>query len=215
MPRHPSEAFYRESAPFPALPACEHYAGSEKLIAKAIELQRTLGLSFDVTLDLEDGAPEGREEAHAKMVADVLRACSDRHRRGVRVHGVEHGSFRRDLEVVLDGARDRIAYLTLPKARGVADVQAALQFTGDVPLHVLIETHGALRDAFAIAALPQVEVLDFGLMDFVSAHHGAIPSSAMRSPGQFEHALVRRAKRRSRPRRWRTAPSLRTTSRSI
>jgi citrate lyase subunit beta/citryl-CoA lyase len=31
-------------------------------------------------------------------------------------------------------------------------------------------------------------------MDFVSGHHGAIPSSAMKSPGQFEHALVARAK---------------------
>jgi citrate lyase subunit beta/citryl-CoA lyase len=31
-------------------------------------------------------------------------------------------------------------------------------------------------------------------MDFVSAHHGAIPASAMKSPGQFEHPLVTRAK---------------------
>jgi citrate lyase subunit beta/citryl-CoA lyase len=31
-------------------------------------------------------------------------------------------------------------------------------------------------------------------MDFVSAHHGAIPASAMRSPGQFEHKLLPRAK---------------------
>jgi citrate lyase subunit beta/citryl-CoA lyase len=31
-------------------------------------------------------------------------------------------------------------------------------------------------------------------MDFVSAHHGAIPAAAMRSPGQFEHALLVRAK---------------------
>jgi citrate lyase subunit beta/citryl-CoA lyase len=37
-------------------------------------------------------------------------------------------------------------------------------------------------------------VLDFGLMDFVSAHHGAIPASAMRSPAQFEHQLLARAK---------------------
>ena len=36
-----------------------------------------------------------------------------------------------------------------------------------------------------IAATPWVQVLDFGLMDFVSGHHGAIPASAMRSPGQF------------------------------
>jgi citrate lyase subunit beta/citryl-CoA lyase len=31
-------------------------------------------------------------------------------------------------------------------------------------------------------------------MDFVSDHYGAIPGSAMRSPGQFSHALVTRAK---------------------
>ncbi|HBD35899.1 MAG TPA: CoA ester lyase, partial [Cupriavidus sp.] len=39
----------------------------------------------------------------------------------------------------------------------------------------------------------QVECLSFGLMDFVSAHHGAIPGEAMRSPEQFEHPLIRRA----------------------
>jgi citrate lyase subunit beta/citryl-CoA lyase len=58
----------------------------------------------------------------------------------------------------------------------------------------LIETHGALADVFAIAALPQVQSLSFGIMDFVSAHYGAIPSAAMRSPAQFSHPLVTRAK---------------------
>ena len=47
---------------------------------------------------------------------------------------------------------------------------------------------------FELAALPGVEALSFGLMDFVSAHDGAIPDTAMRSPGQFDHPLVRRAK---------------------
>jgi citrate lyase subunit beta/citryl-CoA lyase len=37
-----------------------------------------------------------------------------------------------------------------------------------------------------------VESLSFGLMDFVSAHHGAIPGSAM-DRGQFDHPLVARA----------------------
>jgi citrate lyase subunit beta/citryl-CoA lyase len=59
---------------------------------------------------------------------------------------------------------------------------------------VLIETHGALAAVRDIAALPQVECLSFGIMDFVSDHYGAIPGSAMRSPGQFTHALVARAK---------------------
>jgi citrate lyase subunit beta/citryl-CoA lyase len=39
-----------------------------------------------------------------------------------------------------------------------------------------------------------VQSLSFGLMDFVSAHQGAIPVSAMSAQGQFEHPLVRRAK---------------------
>src|SRR5205823_2989949 len=64
----------------------------------------------------------------------------------------------------------------------------------EIPIHALIETHGALHEVWEIAALPNVQVLDFGLMDFVSAHHGAIPSSAMRSPAQFDHALLHRAK---------------------
>ncbi|WP_420715538.1 hypothetical protein [Cupriavidus sp. D39] len=45
-----------------------------------------------------------------------------------------------------------------------------------------------------IATIPNLEVLDFGLMDFVSGHHGAIAASQMRSPGQFEHRLIARAK---------------------
>jgi citrate lyase subunit beta/citryl-CoA lyase len=59
---------------------------------------------------------------------------------------------------------------------------------------VLIETLGALHEVWEIAALPGVESIDFGLMDFVSGYHGAIPASAMKSPGQFDHPLVSRAK---------------------
>jgi len=58
----------------------------------------------------------------------------------------------------------------------------------------MIETHGAVHDAWRIAALPGVVSLDFGTLDFVSAHHGAIGAAAMESPGQFDHPLVRRAK---------------------
>jgi citrate lyase subunit beta/citryl-CoA lyase len=46
----------------------------------------------------------------------------------------------------------------------------------------------------AIAAHPRVESLSFGLMDFVSAHRGAIPASGMSVSGQFSHPLVVRAK---------------------
>ena len=52
----------------------------------------------------------------------------------------------------------------------------------------------ALEQAGAIAAHPRVQSVSFGLMDFVSAHGGAIPASAMASAGQFTHPLVLRAK---------------------
>jgi citrate lyase subunit beta/citryl-CoA lyase len=61
-----------------------------------------------------------------------------------------------------------------------------------IPIQVLIETHGALHEVYEIAALEQVESLSFGLMDFVSAHHGAIPGSAM-DREQFDHPLIARA----------------------
>ena len=57
-----------------------------------------------------------------------------------------------------------------------------------------METHGALREVHALAAHPRYESLSFGLMDFVSAHRGAIPQAAMGVTGQFEHPLVLRAK---------------------
>jgi citrate lyase subunit beta/citryl-CoA lyase len=93
--------------------------------------------------------------------------------------------------------------VVIPKVRNVAEVQAAIKtisaqrdFSGlpALPVHVLIETHGALAEVRQIASLKQVECLSFGIMDFVSAHYGAIPASAMRSPGQFNHPLVMRAK---------------------
>ena len=46
---------------------------------------------------------------------------------------------------------------------------------GQLPLHVLIESPAAVHRAFEIAAHPRVQSLSFGLMDFVSAHGGAIP----------------------------------------
>ena len=47
---------------------------------------------------------------------------------------------------------------------------------------------------FDIVELPQIQGVTLGIMDFVSGFQGAIPASAMSSPGQFEHPLVRRAK---------------------
>jgi citrate lyase subunit beta / citryl-CoA lyase len=87
----------------------------------------------------------------------------------------------------------------VPKVETVADVdraQAALITAGaaNLPLHVLIESPAAVHRAFEIAAHPRVQSLSFGLMDFVSAHGGAIPADGMGIDGQFTHPLVLRAK---------------------
>lgn len=202
---HPSEALFKGEKPFPAIPSCEHYAGSEKLIVKALELQDRLGPIFDLTCDCEDGAPTGRETEHAEMIVRVLNGPANRHRRaGVRIHDPAHPHCRRDIEILVGGAGETLAYVTIPKpttaaqvAETIIHVQQVAAHHGvrrELPIHVIVETHGALREAFEIAALPWMQTLDFGLLDFVSGHHGAIPASAMRSPGQFEHPLLVRAK---------------------
>ena len=202
---HPKDALFGGERAFPSLAACEHFAGSEKLIGKAMDLQGEYGSIFDITCDCEDGAASGQEREHAAMVARMVNSRRNRFgKAGARIHDPAHPAWRQDIDVIVGEAGDRVAYITIPKATSVGQVAEVIGYvdetarkagvTRDVPVHVLIETHGALRDVFAIAALPHIEVLDFGLMDFVSGHHGAIPAAAMRSPGQFEHALLARAK---------------------
>ncbi len=187
------------------MPAVDHYAGSEKLLLKALQLQNELGPIFDVTCDCEDGARAGADREHAEMVAEIIMSSANRFGRvGARIHDIAHPGWQQDIEIIVARAGRRLAFLTLPKASNSDDVRSQLQAVKDaaaaaglerpIPVHVLIETHGALREVWQIAAIPEVESLDFGLMDFVSAHHGAIPGSAMKSPGQFEHPLIVRAK---------------------
>jgi citrate lyase subunit beta / citryl-CoA lyase len=154
---------------------------------------------FDVTLDIEDGAPVGGEVEHAQGIAELLPSPANRFGRvGVRVMPWRHPRFEPVLAAVLRSPR-KPAYLMLPKPESLGDVReavAAIDAAGaaDVPVHALIETHGALHEVFAIAALPRIESLSFGLMDFVSAHRGAIAQTAMQVEGQFDHPLVVRAK---------------------
>jgi len=202
---HPDQVLFQGEKPFPILPAVDHYAGSEKLMKKALAVQHELGAVFDITCDCEDGAHAGAEAEHARMAASVIMSEDNRFGRvGARIHDITHSHWEQDVDILVGLAGSRLAFLTIPKVRCAADaarqiesIRSAEERHGierEIPVHVLIETHGALREAWEIAALDRVESLDFGLMDFVSGHHGAIPGAAMRSPGQFEHPLVTRAK---------------------
>ena len=157
---------------------------------------------FDVTLDCEDGAPIGGEAEHAALVTEMAlatTAATPDARIAVRVHPVDHPSFDADMAHVAGRAGRVLTHIMVPKVESVADVdraQAALINAGaaDLPLHVLIESPAAVHRAFDIAAHPRVQSISFGLMDFVSAHGGAIPADGMGIQGQFTHPLVLRAK---------------------
>ena len=186
------------------LPVCDHYSGVEVRMRKSLQLQAEMtqefgACVFDVTLDCEDGAPVGGEIEHAHLVKEIASGAAPEARVAVRVHPVDHPSFFDDVSLIVGRVHSRLRHVMIPKVESVADVETAtraLDQAGalNLPLHVLIESPAAVHRAFEIAAHPRVQSLSFGLMDFVSAHGGAIPASGMGVQGQFTHPLVLRAK---------------------
>ncbi|GKS97723.1 CoA ester lyase [Acidovorax sp. SUPP3434] len=201
---HPAAVLMGAQASAMRLPVCDHYSGVEARMRKSLELQAAMAAElgrcvFDVTLDCEDGAPVGREREHAALVAHLARTASPGARVAARVHAVDHPAFAEDMATIAGEAATRLCHIMVPKVESVDDVLHAEKAllaasAGQVPLHVLLESPAAVQRAFEIAAHPRVQSISFGLMDFVSAHAGAIPASAMGSQGQFEHPLVVRAK---------------------
>jgi len=202
---HPNEALFESGKSLPIIASCEHFAGSEKLIGKAMQMQEKLGPVFDITCDCEDGAETGKEVEHAEMIVRMVNSDANRYdMAGTRIHDYSHPDWKQDVDILVPGAGEKLAYITIPKTEAyentlemVEYIQAKAKEAGigrEIPIHVLVETHGALRDVNKLATLPWLQVLDFGLMDFVSGYQGAIPAINMRSPGQFEHKLIARAK---------------------
>ena len=186
------------------LPVCDHYSGVEVRMRKSLQLQAEMAQEFgtcvfDVTLDCEDGAPVGGEAEHAALVTELALAAAPDARVAVRVHPVDHPHFDADVAHIAGRAGQRLVHMMVPKVETVQDVERAaraLDAAGapQLPLQVLIESPAAVHRAFDIAAHPRVQSLSFGLMDFVSAHGGAIPAEGMGVQGQFSHPLVLRAK---------------------
>jgi citrate lyase subunit beta/citryl-CoA lyase len=123
---------------------------------------------------------------------------------GARVHDVTHPHWQQDMEILVGHRRQPPALhhpaQTAQRRRRAGQIEACAKSSAKIWHRPQDSGPCAdrnprrLREVWEIAALPGVESLDFGLMDFVSGHHGAIPGSAMKSPGQFDHPLVARAK---------------------
>jgi citrate lyase subunit beta/citryl-CoA lyase len=224
--RHPREVLLGVQAASTSIPVCDHFSGLEARMRKSLTLQAEMSEEFgacvfDVTLDCEDGAPVGGEIDHAQMVVALANQAHDAvngrssiivPRVAVRVHPVGHPAFEQDVDIIIGGAAGALCHLMIPKVETVEEVNRAVQQVDrlvarsgrmqTLPLHVLIESPASVHQVFGIAAHPRVQSLSFGLMDFVSAHGGAIPASAMGIRGehdsagldQFSHPLVLRAK---------------------
>ncbi len=201
---HPRDVLLGAHAGQVVLPVCDHYSGVEQRMRKSLQLQAEMteefgACVFDVTLDCEDGAPVGGEADHAALVVALAVAADASARVAVRVHPVDHPSFEQDVATIAGQAGHRLAHIMLPKVEMVEDVERAERAllaagAGHLPLQVLVESPAAVHRAFDIAAHPRVQSISFGLMDFVSAHGGAIPAAGMGAVGQFTHPLVVRAK---------------------
>jgi citrate lyase subunit beta/citryl-CoA lyase len=202
--QHPRAILLGAQARTGILPVCDHYSGVEARMRKSLQLQAEMtqefgACVFDVTLDCEDGAPVGGEAAHADLVTELALQAPAAARVAVRVHPVDHPVFDADVQSIVGRAGGRLCHVMIPKVESVRDVEAAVRAIDAagataLPLHVLIESPAAVHRAFDIAAHPRVQSLSFGLMDFVSAHAGAIPEAGMGVQGQFTHPLVVRAK---------------------
>ncbi len=183
---HPRDILLGAQAQTGFLPVCDHYSGVEARMRKSLQLQAEMteefgACVFDVTLDCEDGAPVGGEAEHAALVvALALLAAPEGAGRGSGASG-RPSRLRAGHRHHRGQGRQELCHIMVPKVESVQDVERACKAldaagAGQLPLHVLIESPAAVHRAFDIAAHPRVQSLSFGLMDFVSAHGGAIPS---------------------------------------
>ncbi len=160
---HPRDALFAGEKPFPAIPACEHFAGSEKLIAQGARAAGAAraGVRRRPATARTAPPPAGRRE-HAVMIAQMLAGPRQPARHGGSAHPRLHPpALAQDVDLLVAGAGARIAYLTLPKSTSVAQVAEMIDYIRGaagkhrlervIPVHVLVETHGALHDAWDIA----------------------------------------------------------------
>jgi citrate lyase subunit beta/citryl-CoA lyase len=151
---------------------------SEKMMQKAA----ALGVDF-VFLDLEDAvAPSEKRGARAKIVEALNTLDWGRTTRCVRINDLTTEYAYEDIIEVVEGARENLDVLMLPKAMSAADVQFVdkllsmmekkLGLQKRIGIDVLIEEVEAMMQVEQIAAsTPRLECLIFGMGDY-SASQG-------------------------------------------
>jgi citrate lyase subunit beta/citryl-CoA lyase len=143
---------------------------SEKMMSKAA----ALGVDF-VFLDLEDAvAPSEKRASRARIVNALNNLDWGRSVRCVRVNDLTTEYAYEDIIEVVEGARENLDVIMLPKAMSPADVQFVdklltmmekkLGLKKRIGIDVLIEEVEAMMQVDAIAAsTPRLECLIFGM----------------------------------------------------
>ena len=151
---------------------------SEKMMQKAASLD----VDF-VFLDLEDAvAPAEKRPARAKIVHALNSHDWGRSTRCVRINDLTTEYAYEDIIEVIEGARENLDVIMLPKAMSASDVQFVdklltmmekkLGLKKRIGIDVLIEEVEAMMQVEAIAAsTPRLECLIFGMGDY-SASQG-------------------------------------------
>ncbi|WP_092808242.1 HpcH/HpaI aldolase/citrate lyase family protein [Rhodococcus globerulus] len=162
---------------------------NEKMLAAAARSDADL-----VFMDLEDSvAPSEKCTARAKVVQALTTLDWKPRTRAVRVNSIETPYAYRDIIDIVEGARDALDVIILPKAKSGKDIwwvsclldqlEDDLELTKRIGLEVLIEEVEGLINVEEIAtATPRLESLIFGPGDFAGSQ--GVPEYAI---GESSH----------------------------
>ncbi len=151
---------------------------SEKMMAKAAAMNVDL-----VFLDLEDAVAPSEKRASRKKIVDALNTLNwGKSTRCVRINDLTTEYAYEDIIEVVEGARENLDIIILPKAMGAADVQFVdkllsmmekkLHLKKTIGIEVLIEEVEAMMNVEEIArSSPRLEAMIFGMGDY-SASQG-------------------------------------------
>lgn len=151
---------------------------SEKMVAKAA----AMNVDF-VFLDLEDAVAPSEKRPSRKKIVDALNSLDwGKKTRCVRINDLTTEYAYEDIIEVVEGARENLDIIMLPKAMSAADVkfvdklltmmEKKLGLNKRIGIEVLIEEVEAMMNVEEIAAAsPRLEALIFGMGDY-SASQG-------------------------------------------
>ncbi|MBO8170453.1 MAG: CoA ester lyase [Bacillaceae bacterium] len=131
-----------------------------------------------VFLDLEDAvAPSEKEKARDTIVKALNELDWGRTTRIVRINGLDTHYAYRDLITVVEGARENVDVILVPKVNTAADlymvdtlltqIETANNINREIGLECLIETAKGMMNVDEIAfASPRLEAMVFGIADY-------------------------------------------------